>query len=120
MRLPFVLRSDHEERVADLKAVIAMCDADLKEERERSRDLTEKLHSLRVLGANPERELAVAAPKAPDPVTQAIIAKAGRDPLRRDYYRQYVAEQRSLNVAEQEIADAILAGVDGSESGVPG
>lgn len=57
--------------------------------------------------------------KEPDPVTQAIIAKARGSRLLFKQFGEFAAEQRLQDVSETDIAAAIIAGIE-DDQGVPG
>ena len=81
--------------------------------------LLEKYHALRTQGANPaEPKPEPRAAPEPDPVTQAILARAGKSQALRKHYYDFVSEQRRDGVSDDEIAHAILTGVD-DDAGVP-
>lgn len=82
--------------------------------------LLEKYHALRLqYGANPLPTGRLEA-RPPNPVVEAIVAKAGSDTLRRAHLSRFASEQRGLGVADAEIAAAITNGVDATEYGIPG
>lgn len=121
MRLPFVWRSEHDARVADLKAVIAMCDEDLRQSREERRELQGQLHQMRMQGATPvppaPAELLPLPPREPDELKALIAEVCGDDiPKRRLMLRQ-LASDRAQRVPEEQIRTAILNGIEGT--GVP-
>lgn len=83
-------------------------------------ELFDKYHALKLSGAAiPEPPPAKAPKPTPDPVTQAILKKAGTSRQLRKHFADYVTEQRTAGVDEDAIAAAILAGVD-DDPGVPG
>lgn len=108
-------RSRREDEMAGRAADRAAADA-------RYAELLDKFTALRIAGADVPEPKPGPAPKAePDPVTQAIITKAGRSPVLRKHYGEYVREQRAAGVDDADIAKAILAGqsLDPELDGVP-
>lgn len=108
------------EAVRVLGAVCEDYKGHLKSERARFDTLLANYHALKLSGA------AVPDPKPeprpipePDIVTQAIIQRAGTSKQLRKQYAEFVTEQRREGVSDDEIAHAILTGVD-DDAGVPG
>ena len=92
----------------------------LLREQERFDALAERYHTLKLLGGAPPNPAPAPAQKpVPDPVTQAIIMKAGTSRQLRLHYAGYVTEQRAAGVSDEDIAQAIIQGVTDDE-GVPG
>lgn len=77
--------------------------------------LLERYHALRVTGGQLPQAV---EPRPVDAVTQAIIAKSRGNPALYAHYGTYVATQRAMHVEEDEIANAILRGVEDND-GVP-
>lgn len=126
IRLPWVSRARYEllehnsrELVVQLKVALAVADARAKSAEDRGDRFFEAIRELRLAGANPKDELLHATPKPPDPVLQAILAKAGRSLLLRKHYAEFVAGERALGKSEDEIAKAILDGQDMTNEGLP-
>lgn len=83
-------------------------------------DLLDKFTALRLAGATAPDAKAEPAPRAePDPVTQAMIAKAHGSAILMKQFREYVNTRRAEGAIEEEIAAEIYAGVSDME-GVPG
>lgn len=101
----------HRAEAADLRVA-------LERERTRFDKLLDTTLAMKTQGATTAPE--PLAQRPPDPVTQAIIAKAGGNLLLRQHYASVVAEMRAQQTSEAEIAAAILKGVDAAEEGVPG
>ncbi len=132
-----MLRSMHDRELAELKRLLnfaeqARADAHQQAldamrlhelERRRYDDLLTRYTDLRMTGANPKADAPPPiAKREPDPVTQAIISRAGNNALLRKHYFDYVNQQRSQQVEDATIAANILAGetLDPAEDGVLG
>lgn len=115
MSLPWVSRESYDMLIALHNATAQ----DLTASFERFDALLEKYHALKLAGASvPEPKAEPQPPKEPDPVTSAIIARAGKSQALRKHYYEFVNEQRKEGVPDDEIAHAILTGVD-DDAGVP-
>ncbi len=93
----------------------------VERERDRYDALLRQFTTLRLAGAvDPTPPPPVREPAKPDPVTQAIILKAGNSITLRKHYTQYVAMQRQLQTSDEEIAAAIMQGHSDDAEGVAG
>lgn len=118
-------RSEHDARVADLKAVIAMCDEDLRESREERRELQSQLQQMRMLGAVPAPVTPVAPPVTPllardpeDDELRALIGEVcGKDLQKRGMMLRQLAADRAAKKPADDIRAAIVNGIQGN--GVP-
>lgn len=72
-------------------------------------DLMAKYHELKASGASAAVPV---APREPDPVTHAIIAKARGNPALFRHYQTFVAERRAMSQNDESIAREILQGVE--------
>lgn len=112
MSLPFVSRQHHEDVVAFYKKSSDTA-------WEHYAGVLEKYHALKMQGATKAEPTPEARPKPePDPVTQAILAKAGKSQQLRKHYYEFVNEKRKEGFSDDTIAAAILKGQDDME-GVP-
>lgn len=122
---PFVSRAEHNRQAqsavdAAARDTAAWWSAHLERmvtaQNDRYDALLDKYHELRLAGAFvPGPAPAPAAKPAPDPVTQAIILKAGSSRQLRKHYADFVTEQRTAGVSDEEIAQAIIQGVTDDE-----
>lgn len=118
---PWMVRTTALEiALDDVRDSLTYAREEAREQRARYDALLDKYHALRVAGANP----AAPAPEpqakaAPDPVTQAMIARGAGNRALMKHYAQYVTEERAKGTTEATIAANILAG-ETMEDGVPG
>src|SRR4026207_1646420 len=109
MSLPWVSRDLFVTQRAIADNALSLLTA----ERLRYYDLLEKYHALKLAGASvPEPKPEPLPAKEPDPVTAAIISRSGKSAQLRKHYYDFVTEQRKQGVSDDEIAHAILTGVD--------
>lgn len=97
-------------------------EAMVAQERASHNVLLEKFLALRLAGgdvATPAVTVTRAA-ATPDPVTQAIIAKAKHSLVLRKHYAEYVRDERAKGTDELDIAQAILEGHSDDEEMVFG
>lgn len=115
MSLPWVSRGLYEEAIrqaAEWKASALAYQTTMDK-------MLEMYHALKLGGAAvPEPKPEARKAPEPDPVTQAILAKAGKSQQLRKHYYEFVNEQRKEGFSDETIAAAILKGQDDME-GVP-
>lgn len=97
-------------------------EAMLAQERASHNALLEKFLALRLAGGDTAQPAlpAARARTEPDPVTQAIIAKAGHSLILRKHYAEYVRDERAKGTDELDIAQAIRDGHSDDEEMVFG
>lgn len=114
MTWPWVSRAmyDHAFKLAEDAVAVTV------QQRQEYRELLEKYHALKVVGASiPDPTPTLERPQ-PDPVLMAITAKAGPDRILRSRMAREAMRARQLGISDIEIIQQIEQGVS-DDDGLP-